>query len=77
MAVNTMGLAEAKASLIVNDLDEEFSIWSTNEPPISIGDDVSVICGASAHKYANELNWYKDNVLIQSGNGESNILEND
>lgn len=70
MAINEMGFGQAKANLILNDMDEDLSIWSENELPISIGDDVSVWCGASAHKYANELNWYKNDVLIQSGNGK-------
>lgn len=65
-----MGFGEAKSNLIVNDLDSDLSIWTENTAPISIGDDVSIWCGASAHKYANELNWYKDDVLIQSGNGK-------
>lgn len=72
MAINTVGSGEAKANLVVNDLDDDLSVWSKNTLPISVGDDVSVWCGASAHKYANELNWYKDDVLIQSGNGKSN-----
>lgn len=69
-AYNMMGLGEAKAHVIVNDLNQDLIIWSDNEIPISIGDDVTVTCGASAHKYANELNWYKDDEQIQSGNGE-------
>lgn len=73
MAINSMGDAKARANLIVNDLDADLIIWTENVPPISIGDEVSIMCGASAHKYANELNWYKDNVLIQSGNGKSNL----
>lgn len=76
MAINAMGNAKAGANLIVNDLDEDLSIWSENDPPIAIGDEVSIMCGASAHKYANELNWYKDNVLIQSGNGKLNLEMN-
>lgn len=67
-------MGETKANLIVNDLDNDLSVWSENTLPISIGDDVSVWCGASAHKYANELNWYKDDVPIQSGNGKMKCL---
>lgn len=67
-----MGFHEASANLIVNDLDEDLLVWSENDPPISIGDDASLWCGASAHKYANELNWFKDNAPIKSGNGRIN-----
>lgn len=74
MAINEMGFGAAKANLILNDMDEDLSIWTENELPISIGDDVSIWCGASAHKYANELNWYKNDVLVRSGNGKMNVL---
>lgn len=67
VAVNDVGLSEAKANLVLNDMDEDLSVWTKNDLPISIGDDVSLWCGASAHKYANELNWYKNDVPIQSG----------
>lgn len=69
-----MGVSESKANVIINDLNEDLAIWSENEPPISVGDDVSVTCGASAHKYATELNWYKDDALITSGDSKLNAL---
>lgn len=72
MAINSVGVGQAKANLVVNDLDDDLIVWSNNTLPISYGDDVSVWCGASAHKYETELNWYKDNELVQSGNGKSN-----
>lgn len=71
-AYNMMGSGEAKANVIVNDLNEDLLVWSENETPISVGDDVTVSCGASAHKYANELNWYKDDVLVKSDDGKYN-----
>lgn len=67
-----MGSGEAKANVIVNDLNEDLLVWSENETPISVGDDVTISCGASAHKYANELNWYKDDVLVKSDDGKYN-----
>lgn len=62
------GWSEVRANVIVMDLNEELTIWSENELPISVGDQVSVTCGASAHKYATELNWYKNDILVESGN---------
>lgn len=43
-------------------------IWCNNDLPISIGDDVSVTCGASAHKYS-ELNWFKDGANVENSEG--------
>lgn len=63
-ATNSQGKSEARAKVLVNDLNETLSVWSSNKPPISIGDDVSVFCGASVYNYSSELNWYKDNVPV-------------
>lgn len=68
-AKNSEGPNNISATVIVNDLDEDLVVWSDNDLPISSGDDVTVTCGASAHKYATELNWFKDNVLIKNSNG--------
>lgn len=67
-AQNSVGDTRTIADVIVNDLKEDFSIWSDNELPISSGDDVTVTCGASAHKYA-KVDWYKDDVLIENSTG--------
>lgn len=62
-ASNTEGKTEARANVIVNDLNGDFAISNENEMPIVVGDDVSVVCEASAFKYT-EMNWYKANVLV-------------
>lgn len=63
-ANNTEGKSEARANVIVNNLNEDFSIIrNKDEMPIVVGDDVSVGCGASAYKYT-EMNWYKADVLV-------------
>lgn len=64
-AFNTEGNAQAKANIIVNDLNEDFAILSKNELPISIGDDVSVSCVASTFKYS-DVNWYRNDVLVEN-----------
>lgn len=74
-AKNTQGKIETRAKVIVNDLNEELSVWTNNTLPISIGDDVSVICGASDHKYSPELNWYKDGVIVTNSNSMYNFEE--
>ena len=63
-AKNTEGKGSTTAKVIINDLNEELSVWSDNVLPISVGDDVSVVCGASDHKYSQQLMWYKDNIPV-------------
>lgn len=62
-ATNTEDKIEARANVIVNDKNGNFTIRNENEMPIVVGDDVSIICGASAFKYT-DMNWYKDNILV-------------
>lgn len=62
-ASNTEGKTEARANVIVNNMNKDFVILSENEVPIVIGDNVSVACEASAFKYT-EMNWYKDDALV-------------
>lgn len=72
-ATNSQGKSEARASVNVNDLNDELIIWCDNELPISAGDDVSVVCGAAAHKYATDLKWIKDGVEVQNSDGMYDI----
>lgn len=62
-AKNAGGKTEARANVVVNDLNEDFTIWNENQIPIVAGDNVSVACGVSAFKYT-EMNWYKGNNLV-------------
>lgn len=75
-AMNSQGSGEVRANVIVNDLNGELIIWSDNELPMSAGDAVSVVCGASAHKYATDLKWFKDNDEVLSSDGEFQLIEN-
>lgn len=68
-AKNTQGIGQARANVNVNDLDDDFMIECNNELPISIGDEVSVLCGAAAHKYATDLKWFKDDIEVQNSDG--------
>lgn len=63
-ARNSQGRSETRAKIILNDLNETLSVWSAYTLPILVGDDISIICGASNQKYSSELNWYKDNIRI-------------
>lgn len=68
-AENSQGKSEARASVDINDLDSDFIVSSNNEQPISIGDDVSVVCSVAAYKYATDLKWFKDGSEVQPSPG--------
>lgn len=72
-AKNHFGTSEVRANVVINDLNEEFSVWTDNAIPIVVGDKVSVACGVSSHKYSDELKWFKGDVAVENGNGESMI----
>lgn len=67
-AKNTEGTSEAKAEVVITDLDKEFIIWS-NGNEVAANEQYSIWCGASAHKYATELYWYKNDVLVENSSG--------
>lgn len=73
-ATNEEGKTEARANVIVNDINGEFTIWNENGTPIVAGDDASIVCGASAFKYI-EMNWYKDDALVTNTTSKSNVIE--
>lgn len=73
-ASNTQGSNVVRANIIVNDLNDELIVWCDNVLPISAGDDISVTCGASAHKYATDLRWFKDDVEIQNSDSEYRLI---
>lgn len=65
-ATNSEGRTEARANVVVNNLDGELKIFEKNQMPIVVGDDnVSVICEGSAHKYT-EMDWYKGDDLVRN-----------
>lgn len=73
-AKNNFGTSEVRANVVINDLNEEFSVWMDNAMPIVVGDNVSVSCGVSSHKYSDELKWFKGDVAVESGNGERKMI---
>lgn len=65
-ATNSGGKTEARANVIVNNLDGELRIIEQNQMPIVVGDDnISVSCEGSAFKYA-EMYWYKGDDLVRN-----------
>lgn len=68
-ARNKQDSTTAKASVILSDLSEELIIWTDNETPIAIGDELYLICGASAHKYSGGIEWFKDDSRMVDSTG--------
>lgn len=60
----------AKAQVIVSDLDDDFMIWPSvdKNSKIYVGEDISLNCGASRH-ITNEAVWYKDGIPVKNDSG--------
>lgn len=65
-----MNTTKAQTNVIVTDVNEGLSIWCNNDLPISVGDEVQVTCGASAHKYAADLKWFRGDKEVESSEGK-------
>lgn len=68
-AVNKQNSTTTSASVILSDLSEDLIIWTNNESPIAIGDEVLLNCGASAHKFSGGIEWFKDDIPIVESAG--------
>lgn len=42
--------------------------------PIAAGDSLSIFCGALVYDFTAELNWYKDEVLVEENSSMYAIL---
>lgn len=73
-ATNDEGKTEARANVITNDINGEFTIWNENGAPIVAGDEASLVCGASAFKYT-EMNWYKEDALVTNTTSMCTVSE--
>ncbi|KAG4073862.1 hypothetical protein HA402_014067 [Bradysia odoriphaga] len=74
IAVNTEGNDSSTAFLEITDIETPFGISGIDETKkMAAGDNVSMTCGASAYNYTSDINWYRDNILIESG--DNRIVE--
>lgn len=69
-AKNELGSSEVKAIVYVLEQLEPFTVRIENDPPIVVGDNVSLMCAVSSHKYSNEMKWFRGNGLVERENGE-------
>ena len=65
---NVDGHSEIIANAIVNDFDYALGTWSSPDGQVASNTRVSLICGASVH-LCTELNWYRDDVLVDNSTG--------
>lgn len=72
-AQNKEGSDEAKAEVLITDLKEDLQLWDTSDEVIAAGDALSVICGASVYKYANEPLLYRNEQPLTESEGEFKI----
>ncbi|XP_037051566.1 vascular endothelial growth factor receptor 1 isoform X6 [Bradysia coprophila] len=74
IAENTEGSDSSTAFLEITDIETPFGISGIDDVrKIAAGDNVSMTCGASAYNYTSDINWYRDNILIESG--DNRIVE--
>ncbi|CAD7078795.1 unnamed protein product [Hermetia illucens] len=71
IANNSEGHDTADTQILLSDLEnhphESFSIFGIDESHvIAAGDDVSINCGVLAYNYSGNIDWYKDENLIQT-----------
>lgn len=64
-ATNDEGRTEERANVFVIDADEGFTIRNENGMPVVAGDNVSIVCEASAFKYR-DIDWYKADALVEN-----------
>lgn len=78
IANNSEGHDTADTQILLSDLEnhphESFSIFGIDESHvIAAGDDVSINCGVLAYNYSGNIDWYKDENLIQTNLGKESI----
>lgn len=68
-------VTNARANVIVSDLDEEFMIWSSvdEDSQIVAGDEIFLSCGATRF-LTDEVSWYRDDERIRNSSGSPTQL---
>lgn len=63
---NGIGDHNAMAKVIIGDQREELMTWGVDEiNPISMNDEVKLVCGALVYFFMAPIHWYKDNNLVE------------
>lgn len=68
-ATNIEGSDSTEAQVLITDLDDSLHTWGVDENPIAAGDELTLTCGASVYTFSAELNWYLNNIPVESDKG--------
>nr|XP_036222268.1 vascular endothelial growth factor receptor 1 isoform X14 [Bactrocera oleae] len=73
LAANSKGLGEGKGHVLIGDINDNMTIYGTDEnKKIARGDEVTLTCAALSYYFSDDLNWYKDGELV--GEDSSNFV---
>lgn len=65
LAANSKGLGEGKGHVLIGDINDNMTIYGTDEnKKIARGDEVTLTCAALSYYFSDDLNWYKDGELV-------------
>ncbi|XP_039949155.1 vascular endothelial growth factor receptor 1 isoform X8 [Bactrocera tryoni] len=66
LAVNPKGMGEGKGHVLIGDINENMTIYGTDEnKKIARGDEVTLTCAALSYYFSDDLDWYKDGELVE------------
>ncbi|CAD6999744.1 unnamed protein product [Ceratitis capitata] len=69
LAKNTKGNVEGRGHILIGDINDNMTIFGTDEnKKIARGDDVTLTCAALSYYFSDDLDWYKDDELVEEGN---------
>lgn len=68
---NTKGNVEGRGHILIGDINDNMTIFGTDEnKKIARGDDVTLTCAALSYYFSDDLDWYKDDELVEEGNSK-------
>ncbi|XP_054082942.1 vascular endothelial growth factor receptor 1 isoform X4 [Zeugodacus cucurbitae] len=68
VAGNAKGVNEGKGHVLIGDIDDNMTIFGTDEnKKIARGDEVTLTCAALSYYFSDDLDWYKDGELVEDG----------
>ncbi|XP_018798454.1 PREDICTED: vascular endothelial growth factor receptor 1 isoform X8 [Bactrocera latifrons] len=70
LAVNPKGMGEGKGHVLIGDINDNMTIYGTDEnKKIARGDEVTLTCAALSYYFSDDLDWYKDGELVEENSG--------
>lgn len=77
LAANPKGVSEGKGHVLIGDINDNMTIYGTDEnKKIARGDEVTLTCAALSYYFSDDLDWYKDGELVEEDNSSKlNIVK--